>query len=365
MSTESQRHCGRGSRRLSLPVAGAGGRRGGYTLVEVMVVIAIIIILVSMLMPFMDGMRERGYVSLCQNNLEKISQALATSSSGAGGRRPTDAGWVLAATAYGSKEILVCPKGSYRGGSSSVEITGDVKVVPAPDICKPSSNPALEDNKIVWMFQERQAYPLPSSVTVDIVNPGRYDNNYNRQPGTIAAGTTVDCHFLHYDPVGSQNASTTGQVIKFSDEILGIICVSSTLDASDAVLGSPGTVYGTGVGSRGFENNAEMVSLSDDRRSFLIHQFHSTYPGEEVRILTRPGGQASYGVNNKVLAVMSKPEQIYIVEYERSQVNIDDPKWTAYTAPRHFGRSNALMVNGSVRLLSKEELDRDNGNWRP
>jgi len=55
-----------------LTVAGAGGRRGGFTLVELLVVIAIVIILVSMLFPFLDGIRERGYVSLCQNNLEKI-----------------------------------------------------------------------------------------------------------------------------------------------------------------------------------------------------------------------------------------------------------------------------------------------------
>lgn len=325
-----------------------------------MVVIAVIIILVALLMPFLDGARERGYVTLCQNNLEKISQALATSSSNAGGRRPTDAAWVAAATAYGSKEILVCPKGSYRGGGGSVEITGDVKVIPAPPSAKFND---LEDNKIVWMFQERECYSLPSSVTVNITNPGRYTNNSGTS-GTIAAGTAVDCHFLHFDPVGSQSATTSGQVIKFSDEIIGIICRDAELNASDSVLGSPNTVYATGQGSRGFEG-VEDVELSSDRRSFLIHYFNSTFPGENVRILTRPGGQASYGINSKVAISMINPDQIYIVEYQRSEVNIDDPKWSAYTAPRHFGKSNALMVNGSVRLLSPEEFDRDKGHWRP
>jgi len=354
---------GRGACQVSLSVAGTRGRQGGFTLAELLVVISVIIILVALLMPFLDGVRERGYVTLCQNNLEKISQALATSSSNAGGRRPTGASWVAAASAYGSKEILVCPKGFYRGGGGGgVEITGDVKVIPAPPSSKFND---LEDNKIVWMFQERECYSLPSSVTVDITNPGRYDNNYTTSSATIPAGTTVDCHFLHYDPIGSQNTSTGGQVIKFSDEIIGIVCVSASLDATDQVLGSPNTVYSTGQGSRGFENNAEQVSLSADRRSFLIHQFQSSFPGEEVRILTRPGGVASYGINNKVAAAMTNPEQIYIVEYERTEVNIDDPKWSAYTAPRHFGKSNALMVNGAVRLLSPEEFDRDKGHWRP
>jgi hypothetical protein len=326
------------------------------------VVISVIIILVALLMPFLDVAREGGYVTLCQNNLEKISQALATSSSNAGGRRPTDASWVAAAGAYGSKEILVCPKGSYRGGGSSVEITGDVKVIPAPASAKFND---LEDNKIVWMFQERECYSLPSSVTVDITAPGTYTNNYASTSSTIAAGTMVDCHFLHFDPVGSQNTTPSGQVIKFSDDIIGIICVDAELNASDSVLGSPNTAYSTGQGSRGFEDNVEQVSLSSDRRSFLIHNFQSTFPGEEVRILTRPGGQASYGINSKVATVMANPEQIYIVEYERTEVNIDDPKWSAYTAPRHYGKSNALMVNGSVRLLTPEEFDRDKGRWRP
>ena len=362
MLTTVQGCCWRGACQVSRPVEGTRGRRGGFTLAELLVVISVIIILVALLIPFLNGAREGGYVTLCQNNLEKISQALATSSSNASGRRPTDASWVAAASAYGSKEILICPKGSYRGGSSSVEITGDVKVIPAPPSSKFND---LEDNKIVWMFQERKCYSLPSSVTVDITNPGQYNNNYASTSSTIAAGTAVDCHFLHYDPVGSQSASTGGQVIKFSDDIIGIICVDADLNASDSVLGNPETVYANGQGSRGFEGGQEIVRLSDDRRSFLIDQYQSSFPGEDVRILTRPGGQASYGINSKVANVMAQSDQIYIVEYERTEVNIDDPKWSAYIAPRHYGKSNALMVSGSVRLLTPEEFDRDKGRWRP
>jgi len=328
-----------------------------------MVVIDVIVILVTLLMPFMDGMRERGYVSLCQNNLEKISQAMATSSANAGGRRPTDPKWMAAAIAYGSKEILICPKGSYRGaGGSLSDISGDIEVIDAPDSAVFGD---LESNNKVRMFQERLCYSLPSPVKVNITAPGRY-TNHSGTPGTVPAETTVDCYFLHFDPVGSQNAATGGQVIKFSEEILGIICEDPELDASDpvSVLGSPKTAYATGQLSRGVEA-AEDVELSSDRRSFLIHNFQSTFPGEEVRILTRPGGQASYGINSKVAIGMANPDQIYIVEYQRSEVDIDDPQWSAYTAWRHYGKSNALMVDGSVRLLTPEEFDRDKGRWRP
>ena len=327
-----------------------------------MVVVFIIILLVAMLVPFLGGVRERGYVTLCQNNLEKISQAMAVSSSNAGGRLPTGPSWVVAAKTYGSKEILICPKGFYRGGGGSVELTGEVKLIPAPPSAVFND---LEDNKIVWMFQEREGYDLPSSVRVDISQPGRYDNNYSSTSSILGAGTVVDCYFLHYDSIGSQGASTGGQIITFTDEILGIIVTTNALNLTDVVLGNPGTIYETGRGARGFENNAERVTFSADRRSFIIHNFSISFPGEEVRILTRPGGQASYGINEKVGHSRPNPRQIYIVEYERSQVNIDSPNWEAYAAPRHYGKSNALLVDGSVHLLSPEQFDPKTGEWWP
>ena len=336
--------------------------RGGFTLAELMVVVFIIILLVAMLVPFLGGVRERGYVTLCQNNLEKISQAMAVSSSNAGGRLPTGASWVVAAKTYGSKEILVCPKGFYRGGGGSVELTGEVRLIPAPE-SSVFNSPGMEDNKIVWMFQEREAFDLPSSVKVDISTPGRYTGN-RTTPSTIAAGTVIDCYFLHFDPIGSQNTTTNGQVITFTDEILGFIVATNSQNAADPVLGNPGTVYSTGQGARGFEG-VEDVEISADGKSFIIHHYHSTFPGEEVRIITRPGGQASYGINEKVGHTRPNPKQIYIVEYERSQVNIDSPNWEAYTAPRHYGKSNALLVDGSVHLLSPEQFDPKTGEWWP
>jgi len=79
--------------------------RGGFTLAEMMVVVSIIIILVAMLVPFLGGVRERGYVALCQNNLEKIGQAMAISSSKVGGRLPTGSSWVGERTIFNSYEV--------------------------------------------------------------------------------------------------------------------------------------------------------------------------------------------------------------------------------------------------------------------
>lgn len=338
-------------------------RRSGFTLVELMVVLAIIVILVAMLMPFMDGIRERGYVTLCQNNLQKIGQAMAISGSRAGGRKPTDATWLLASTSYGSQDILICPKGSYRGGGTGVTVSGAIEVVPAP---KSAALGDYESSTTVRMWQEREAYFLPVSVNVNCINPGVYDTNFSTVAGAIPAGTMVDCYFLHFDPAGSQASYIRDQKITFSEDILGILWNVSTLDPTDTVLGSPSTAgYETGVGARGFENGQEHVTFDTDKRTFIIREWYSTSPGEEVRILTTPGGRASYGVNAKVDNVTSGPEQIYIVEYQRNMVEIDYPGWQAYSAPRHFGKSNALFWDGSVKLLTPEEYNPKTGPWRP
>jgi len=147
---------------------------------------------------------------------------------------------------------------------------------------------------------------------------------------------------------------------------LGIQCVVAQLDATDPILGSPSTAaYETGVGARGFENGQEFVTLSSDKKTFTIDTWYSTSPGEEVRILTRPGGRASYGINSKVDSVTPRSDQIYIIEYERNTVDIDFASWRSYIAKRHFGRSNALFVDGSVKLLTPEEFEPATGPWRP
>ena len=334
-----------------------------------MVVVAIIIILVSMLMPFLDGIRERTYVAICQNNLEKICQAMAVASSNNGGRMPTDQSWILTATTNGSKEILVCPKGTYKGGGSSV----DFSKAPSIEVIAPPASAALgalENSTKIRMWQERSSYVLPVSVSVNAMPSGTtttYTTNFSSVGGSIPAGTTVDCYFLHFDPVGSHSASVTNQTITFSGDIIGVLWNVSTLDATDQVLGSPSTAgYETGVGARGYENGAEIVTIGADKRTFTVNTFVSTSPGEETRILTVPGGVASYGMNMLVGAsAAAKSEQIYIVEYDRDMVNINDPTWVNYIAKRHFGKSNALFMDGSVRLLTPEQYDTRPGLWQP
>lgn len=94
-------------------------RSGGFTLIELMIVIAIIAILAAILVPNFIRARAQGQFTACKSNLKNIGTALEMYSTDASGRYPTA---ITALQPNYLKTIPTCASAgtaTYTGGYSS------------------------------------------------------------------------------------------------------------------------------------------------------------------------------------------------------------------------------------------------------
>jgi len=383
-----------------------------FTLLELIITIAIIAVLVSLLGAVVGQGWEVAIDVQCKHNLNQLYQAFHM---GRDVTYPSPLYWVGFIESVGCAESLICPKGDTSRPDPAAPpprnpypdvVDDDTPLPPLPpgdaieeqDV-EPIRPPAsvvfnaLESSTAIREFCEQKDYVLPNSVKTNISGPGYYDSFAKMSGGSISAGTHVNCYFLHFDPVGSTNATTSGRM-NFNGDILGLICRDAELDGSDGVLGSPGTKYPTGQKSRGFESGAEIVSISSDRRTLTIHRFQSTFPGEQVRVIVAAkaknepgggwggggssgtagytvwdseseydvGGPTSYAMNTRATPSDAWPGQVLLVEYRRTIADLilsgtaTRDALTVNLAPRHNGRVNTLFVDGRVEGLTPDEL---------
>ncbi len=245
----------------------------------------------ALLLPAVQSARQNASATQCKNNLSNLGKAYkrlaATGPSATGG---ISAVWVGKLLKYAGDEsqVFICP--------NDERDTSDGFVEPIPSTVVFNQH---EDSDKVVMWLEQSNYSLPQALPTDLPGPGNY-STYNAGGGpTIPANTQVDVYYLHFDPVGSQNSYVYDQDFFFSGNILGVICHTNSLASSDSIVGALGVSYPTNQNARGYENGAEIVTLTES--SFTVDQWHSTFPGEQTRLITEPGASAttSYGFNNQ------------------------------------------------------------------
>lgn len=205
-------------------------------------------------------------------------------------------------TALLSTVALLAIAGSTQ--AAIVGVAGDAQLIAAPADARINQ---LTDNDWVRVWNERQNVTLENALRVDAVAPGTYDGAGDLGVFNIAAATTVNSHYIHFDSPGSTRASAQGAVT-FDGVILGVICVgdgnttAKTLDNSD-FLGAP-TLYSNNINNRGLElsANGDRFTISNDGLSIRFN-FAISSPGDYMRVITAvptPGSLALMGLGGIV-----------------------------------------------------------------
>ena len=180
--------------------------------------------------------------------------------------------------------VLIIP-----ASADIVSTTGAVTEIVAPASVVRGNT---ESDTDIFLFEERQHLQLQSDVSVNITQAGTYVGGSTLTPGIIMTGTFVNSYFIHFDQIGQSGLSpVVSGSVTFDREILGLIALTATLNASDSVLGAAGTSYGTGDGGRRVEldcciGNPDTVTLSPDRRTLTITLAVLDGNVDEIRVIT-------------------------------------------------------------------------------
>ena len=97
----------------------------------------------------------------------------------------------------------------------------------------------------------------------------------------------VNSHIIHFDNRFQPQAGPVTGTVTFDKVIIGVNFTRPRLDASDAALGNPGTIYPFGWANRGFSTVIDTFTVVNP---FTIRfTLANTQEMDEIRVLTLPG----------------------------------------------------------------------------
>ncbi len=278
-------------------------RRGGFTLVELLVVITIIGLLMSLLMPAVQQIRQVAYQTQCMSRLRQI---------GIGARN------FLA-----QKRQLAVP-GIWPGQLRPyVENAGAIYACPLDDFDE--QNQLSEVNAFLYVrdqgFSEyggRHAIPLsPGSPRV------RHSQAVQAPPGGLA---------LEFEDAGDGDyndlrITATPQ----PDGTVLVRAVSKDAGYTFDMIGLDGELL---EGGRNFQPPAEVIA---------------------------PAGRTSYGMNARGNLMSTDSARVYLVEYHRLMADVVGLSpydyWPDEVAPRHVGVLNVCFFDGHIEKRTPDAID--------
>jgi prepilin-type N-terminal cleavage/methylation domain-containing protein len=162
------------------------GRRPAFTLIELLVVIAIIAILIGMILPAVQKVRESAQKSACQNNIKQITLGFIKTADDHNGLLPPGIGYYYG-NAYGTAGFHLLPNIEqlplYNRSASSgffyPMYTGTYQDPVKTFICP--SDPTVENNGIVTLFGTTwgaSSYAVNAQVFCQVFGPEAGSDRY-------------------------------------------------------------------------------------------------------------------------------------------------------------------------------------------
>ncbi len=328
-----------------------GGR--GFTLVELLVVIAVLALLAVLLVPSFNGMHKHAREVACRNNLKELASLLHADTDG-DGVLPSANSWFSYIVNLNAGEMLVCPEDDQEIDLEEHDDMADLYIVQNANLFSNLQDVitlgrSLEDNQI-------------------LVNPPGIAGDHGWNPPDPASHQTLICIDDDAAFFVSQGDSTIIESIDPPGD--GGLCGSEHWICTDD--GSSNWRSSLTAALQSVMNTNKSAMQTADPR-VLMRLTGRRYAGIIEPPYTVGTQRASYGMSTAVDRQSPRAGQLLLAEYDTSVIRLrgNFTDLDESLRPRHFGRANYITTDGNVSSKTVEELEQqlhgsaNMGIWGP
>lgn len=297
-----------------MPMLSSKSQRGGFSLIEMLVVLAILFILFGIVLSAVQTVRAAGRRTVCLNNLHQIGVASLHQRTTTPGSFSTSA-WKSTLLPYleGVNKVFNCPDDK-DGVSGLGDAPAYIQIIGPP--------PYPEFNNTTY-------------VPIDLNGPRRRASN--RFPVPAGGGYAIE-----FELTPNSNNDYDDLVILVAPQGDGTLQITYVL--------------GDGGGTSNF--GGWTYNLVDANFNVIMPNF--VY-GQSTRA---PDAASSYGINGTAARFVGGDSgKLLMVEYRKSVAEVvgansrDQASWPTLSAPRHHKRMNLLYFDGHTGTMLPDDVD--------